>query len=445
MSSPKSRIAHDPAQSEKTPRVKRLYLQIYLTIVVILVIATVAVGLMSRFAFDAERFDDMMTVARELAVKALPPPDAPPARQQEAIDRLHDMLRIDLALYAPGGALLAAAGRQLPPPDSDAVLPVRLRGPHGAWILPLSDGRILVTGLWRGPWRPGPWVLVALLAVAFAVAVGAWPLVRRLTRRLERLKTGVEQLGEGDLGARVKIEGKDEIAALARSFNHSAGRIEELVNSHKMLLANASHELRTPLTRINMALAMSDTPANPRQREQIKADIAELDQLIEEILLASRLDAVRSTERSEEIDLLALVAEEAARDGIGVEGTSVSVQGERALLRRMVRNLIDNARYHGGDTAPEVTVNRLPGHGAQIAVRDHGPGIPEGERGRIFEPFYRLAGSAETGRGSGLGLALVRQIARHHGGEVQCRAAAGGGSVFSIVIPATESAPKPFS
>jgi two-component system, OmpR family, sensor histidine kinase RstB len=422
--------------------VKRLYLQIYLTIVVILVIATVAVGLMSRFAFDAERFDDMMTVARELAVKALPPPEAPPARQQEAVERLHDMLRIDLALYAPDGVLLAAAGRRLPPPDSDAALPIRLRGPHGAWILPLSDGRILVTGLWRGPWRPGPWVLVALLAVAFAVAIGAWPLVRRLTRRLERLKTGVEQLGEGDLGARVKIEGKDEIAALARSFNHSAGRIEELVNSHKMLLANASHELRTPLTRINMALAMSDTAANPRQREQIKADIAELDQLIEEILLASRLDAVRSTERFEEIDLLALVAEEAARDGIGVEGTSVLVHGERALLRRMVRNLIDNARYHGGDIAPQVTVNRLPGHGAQIEVRDHGPGIPEGERGRIFEPFYRLAGSAETGRGSGLGLALVRQIARHHGGEVQCRAAAGGGSVFSIVIPATESAPK---
>src|SRR5258708_10431900 len=191
-SSPKSRIAH-----EKSARVKRLYLQIYLTIVVILVIATVAVGLMSRFAFDAERFDDMMTVARELAVKALPPPDAPRARQQEAIERLHDMLRIDLALYSPGGELLAAAGRRLPPPDSEGALPVRLRGPHGTWILPLSDGRILVTGIWRGPWRPGPWVLVALLAIAFAGAVGAWPLVRRLARRPGRLKTGGVQLGEG--------------------------------------------------------------------------------------------------------------------------------------------------------------------------------------------------------------------------------------------------------
>ena len=90
---------------------RRLYLQIYLTIVVILVIATLAIGLMGRFAFDEARFDDMITVAGELAVNALPPPDAPRARQQEAIERLHDMLRIDLALYSPRGERLAAAGR----------------------------------------------------------------------------------------------------------------------------------------------------------------------------------------------------------------------------------------------------------------------------------------------------------------------------------------------
>jgi signal transduction histidine kinase len=111
----------------------------------------------------------------------------------------------------------------------------------------------------------------------------------------------------------------------------------------------------------------------------------------------------------------------------------------------MIRNLIDNARHHGGDTAPEIAVSRLPDGRARIEVRDHGPGVPESERERIFEPFYRLPGAAETGRGSGLGLALVRQIARHHGGEVQCRAAILGGSVFSIVIPASDWAPKPQS
>ena len=196
------------------------------------------------------------------------------------------------------------------------------------------------------------------------------------------------------------------------------------------------------LARIRLGIELMQERADPRRKVELAQDIAELDQLIEEILLASRLEAVRSAERSEEIDLLALAAEEAARDGIGVEGSSVFVHGERSLLRRMFRNLIDNARHHGGDTAPVIAVGRLPDGQARIEVRDHGPGVPEGERERIFAPFYRLAGSAETGRGSGLGLALVRQIARHHGGEVQCRAAEGGGSIFQIVIPATEPAAK---
>lgn len=418
---------------------RRLYLQIYLTIVAILVIATVAVGLLGRFAFDEARFEDMITVAGELAVNALPPADAPSARQQETIDRLHDMLRIDLALYSPAGTMLAAAGRPLPRADLGGPSP-RLRGFRGTWQVPLSDGRFLVTSIPRGPWRPGPWILAALAAVALAVAVGAYPLARRLTRRLERLKAGVDQLGEGELAARVKIEGKDEVAALAQSFNRSAGQIEELVRSKRMLLANASHELRTPLTRINMTIALAGEQMSPDQRDQIKADIAELDQLIEEILLASRLDAVRGPERSEEIDLLALAAEEAARDGIGVEGVSVFVRGERALLRRMIRNLIDNARRHASDAVPEVRVNRAADRRAVIEVRDRGAGIPEAERERIFEPFYRLPGSPETGKGSGLGLALVRQIARHHHGDLQCRGAEGGGSLFSIVLPSIEAA-----
>jgi signal transduction histidine kinase len=410
---------------------KRLYLQIYLTIVAILIILTVTMGVVGRFAFDRARFEAMIAAAGELASNALPPPDAPRARQQEVIDRLHEILRIDLALYGTDGILIAHAGRPLPPPEMDA--PPAASHP-GMWLVPLNDGRVIVTSVPRGPWRPGPWLIFALAGTAVAVAVGAWPLTRRLTRRLERLKAGVEQLGAGDLSARVKIEGRDEIAALAQSFNRSAGRIEELVRSHKMLLANASHELRTPLTRINMALSLANGAPDPRQREELKADIAELDQLVGEILLASRLDAVERVERSEDIDLLALAAEEAARDGIAVEGNPVFVRGERALVRRMIRNLIDNARRHGSDAAPDIKVSEIGGR-AIVEVGDRGPGVPEGERERIFSPFYRLPGSAETGRGSGLGLALVRQIARHHGGDVQCRAREGGGTLFVIALP----------
>jgi signal transduction histidine kinase len=415
---------------------RRLYLQFYLTIIAILVIFAVAAATLWRLGADDSRLEETLELAAEVATYALPPPQAPRARQQAVLEQLHRRLRADLALHARDGSLIAAAGRPLPMPRPGRTEPGWTRGRGGpAWILPLPDGRVLVTRLMRAPWRPGAWLLTALATLALAVGVGAWPVARRLTGRLERLKAGVEKLGQGDLAARVAIEGKDEIAALAASFNSAASRIDELVRSHKMLLANASHELRTPLTRINMALALAGDAIDAANRAQLKADIAELDQLIEEILLASRLDAIRAPERTEEVDVLALAAEEAARDGIGAEGTAISVRGDPMLLRRMIRNLIENARRHGGDTAPEVRVSRTPDGGALLSVRDHGPGIPEGERERVFEPFYRRPGTAESGRGSGLGLALVRQIARHHGGDVTCRGAEGGGSMFEVRLP----------
>ena len=414
---------------------RRLYLQFYLTIIAILVIFAVAAAVVWRLGADDSRFEETLELAGEVATYALPPPQAPRPRQQAVLDQLHRRLRADLALHAPDGSLIAAAGRPLPIPRPGRVEPGWQRGRGGpAWVLPLRDGRVLVTRLMHRPWRPGAWLLAALGLLALAVAAGAYPVARRLTGRLERLKAGVERLGQGDLAARVPVEGKDEIAVLAASFNNSAARIDELVRSHKMLLANCSHELRTPLTRINMALALLGDDIDPAKRELLKADVTELDQLIEEILLASRLDAVRAPERAEDVDLLALAAEEAARDGIGAEGEAISVRGDATLLRRMIRNLIENARRHGGDAAPEVRVNRQDGR-AVVSIRDHGPGIPEGERERVFEPFYRRAGSAESGRGSGLGLALVRQIARHHGGDVTCRTADGGGSVFTVTVP----------
>jgi signal transduction histidine kinase len=420
---------------------RRLYLQFYLTIVAILVIVVVTMGAMWRLGFDDSRFDDAFAVAGELVTTALPPPTASVAQQREALEHLRERLRSDLALYAPDGRLIASAGRPLPRINIQGAEPGWLRGPVGGptWLLRLSDGRSLVVALPRGPWRPGTWFLVALTAIAIAVGIGAFPVARRLTKRLERLKTSVERLGEGDLATRAKIEGKDEVAALAASFNRSAARIEELMGSHKLLLANCSHELRTPLTRINMALALLGEGMDPRLQRTLKADIQEFDQLIEEILLASRLDAVTMPERTEEVDLLALVAEEAARDSIAVEGSPVFVRADRTLLRRLVRNLIDNARRHGGDAAPEIRVDHFDGS-ATLAVRDRGPGVPAEERERIFEPFYRRAGFAESGRGSGLGLALVRQIARSHGGDVACEPVDGGGSVFTVRLPLATAA-----
>jgi len=276
---------------------------------------------------------------------------------------------------------------------------------------------LLVARVRHDHWHPGFGLFLLLALLALAVGVGAYPVVRRLTARLERLQGGVESLGAGDLSARVKVEGHDEVARLAESFNRAAARIEELVGAHKVLLANASHELRTPLARIRMAVELMKENADPKRKRDLGLDIAELDTLIDEILLASRLEVVKGLDVDEEVDLLALASEECARyEEVELGGQPVSVRGDPRLLRRMIRNLLENARRHGAPPI-EVSVCRTEG-GAELRVCDHGPGIAEAEREGVFRPFHRFEG-ARASAGAGLGLALVRQIARRHGGDAR--------------------------
>jgi signal transduction histidine kinase len=282
--------------------------------------------------------------------------------------------------------------------------------------------------------------LAAGLVVLFiAVALGAFPVVRRLTRRLEALQHGVEAFGAGALSHRVDAGGSDEVAALAASFNQAADRIEQLLRSHQSLLANASHELRSPLARLKMAVAMSSDSASPEQRERLRREIdtniAELDALVEEVLLASRLDAQAQLERDEPVDLLGLAIEEAARVGAQIESPPViaPLHGDDRLLRRAMRNLLENARRYGGDDVLLVLQDR-PGE-VELHVCDRGPGVPEAMRERIFEPFFRLPGHAEQAGGVGLGLSLVKQIVQRHGGSVRCTGREGGGSCFALTIP----------
>ena len=235
-------------------------------------------------------------LAGEMVATLLPPASEGAVAQQQAIDRLHDRLKMDIALFDKDLQRIAAVGRPLPRPRRESAGWVLGQG-GPAWAVRLPDDRWVVA---RMPGAPGP-TLVSIVgflgAIALAVAICAYPLVRRLTRRLERLQAGVEQLAAGDLAARVKIEGKDEVARLAESFNRAAVRIEELVGSHKLLLANASHELRTPLSRIRLGVEFLKEAADPMRRRELERDIAELDQLIDEILLSSRLDAVRGLDQ----------------------------------------------------------------------------------------------------------------------------------------------------
>lgn len=349
------------------------------------------------------------------------------SRQSDQVARrrfladLSNMAGLDFALFDADNRLIDAVsmgGGENFYEARGAAVGVRLR--NGAWLE--ARGFSTAEELLDRMTVIAPWGIL--------IAVVCYPLVRRLTRRLERLQSSVEALGSGDLTARVKVEGCDEVARLAKSFNGAAGKIEQLVGAHKLLLANVSHELRTPLARLRLTAELLKEAADPKRKADLEKDVTEIDALMEQILLSSRLDAAREPEIREDVDLLALAAEEGARCAESdVTGEPVTVLGDPALLRRMVRNLIDNAQKHGAPPI-EIRVNSTGGR-AVLTVTDGGEGVPAAERERIFAPFYRLRGAISEG--SGLGLALVRQIARQHGGDV--RASGMATSVIEVSLP----------
>lgn len=415
---------------------RHLYLRIYFAFVGILVVFMLLMSAAWWLLRDDDDRRSLDGIAALVSV-ALPPANAPRGELQAAVERLARDLPSRLTVRGADGALLAHAGEALPPlpPGLERSGFRRLHGAGHVALLHLPDGRWVAAKRLRPERREFGW-LFALALLAGTLAIGAYPVVRGITGRLERLRARVDTLGAGDLSARVQVEGRDEVAALARSFNDAAKRVEKLLNAQRQMLASASHELRSPLTRMRMALELLQNEAQSELHEKLTRDIAELDELIGEILLASRLEASDRIAQWETVDLLALLAEEAARTGAAIDGAPASVSGDPRMLRRMLRNLLENARRYAGGSKVEASVTR--GHEGEvlIAIEDRGPGVPEDERERIFEPFYRARGTRETGDGVGLGLALVRQIAHGHGGSVRCLSRNGGGTRFEISLPA---------
>ncbi len=445
---------------------RSLYVRIYLTVVAALALFALVSGWLVQGHLEKERIrlestqQERFAAWADLLQRTLPSAGAPPEEQAAALRDWSQRLRIPMALLDAGGQRVAVsdsylrreaegslAGRTSPIRLDDGrtlwvLRPLALRRPAAAAAVAADPGGSPLPRL--APWLPlgnlpdGGLGLAALLVVLFgAVAAGAWPVVRRLTRRLEALKRGVEAFGAGQLKQRVAEDGHDEVAALGASFNRAASRIEALLRSHQSLLANASHELRSPLARLKMAVSMAeDAPPGQREalRREIDTNIGELDALVEEVLLASRLDAAVTLDAHDAVELLALAAEEAARVQAGVHGADVRVTGDERLLRRALRNLLENARRYGGDEV-DVQVARHSDR-VEVEVADRGPGVPAAYRERIFEPFFRLPGHAEREGGVGLGLALVRQIAERHGGSVRCEPREGGGSCFTLALPA---------
>nr|WP_321167596.1 ATP-binding protein [uncultured Roseateles sp.] len=460
-------------------RMKALYLRIYLTLVVLLLAFAFGSAWLFQRHIEQERgsqetsASERMAALLELLGNALPAADAPQVQQALALEDWSQRLHLAVALDGKRGERLAsselflrreaelsqaasdgapvAAPVQLVLDDGRSLLVLRQRRPMPG--LPLRAGGDLrgmrgqpphMEPAWFQPIfgpRPNGHALLALLVLLFfGVAIGAFPVVRRLTRRLESLKQGVERFGAGNLAHRVDDQGNDEVAALAVSFNRAASQLETLLRSQQTLLANASHELRSPLARLKMAFAMLDDAGEvqrARLTAEIHTNIRELDALVEEVLLASRLDSGVSGAVAEKVDLLGMAAEESARVGAQFESepglSQLTLMGEDRLLRRAMRNLLENARRYGGD---EVLLQlSRSGTSAVVRVCDRGPGVPEPMRERIFEAFFRLPGHAEQAGGVGLGLSLVKQIAQRHGGTVRCESRPGGGSCFVLTLP----------
>ena len=405
----------------------KLYFRIYLYFLVIIVAFGIAaaVGWLA-YVHDARRIERFDAMGR-LVAQALPEDRAELAATLEQLAR---DFHVGLALYRPDLTLIASAGSPLllPPESAQARTGMHHSDAGQIMMFPLPDGRWLSAHI---SWRSRGYVIEMLVALVAFVAVAAYPLARAITRRLERLRNRVDALGAGDLSARVEVEGWDEVAALANSFNRAAARIESLVSAQRTMLASVSHELRTPLARMRVAIELLASDPRPELRERIERDVVELDNLIDELLLASRLQMAEDLDVAQPIDLLALTAEEGARVGATVTGQSMNVSGNRRLLRHLVRNLLENAQRHGAGTPIDASVD-VDDTGVTLRVCDRGPGVPESERERIFEPFYRIAARRETGLGVGLGLHLVKAIAERHGATVGYRPNESTGSCFVV-------------
>ncbi|QKV54690.1 ATP-binding protein [Comamonas antarctica] len=396
---------------------RRLYLRIWLAVVGGVAVLTLLVAWAWQTAaeFNAQQNSASAAPAREIVLRD---GNGQVLAQGLGIRRPGDPsegLRFDIAGADGTNFSLHMAPRtqrgERPPPH----------GPAAFWLRPFGF-------LWM------------LALVGLAVALGVFPIIRRLLKRLENLQRSVQRFGEGDLATRVPVHGNDELADLSRQFNASAERIEALMASQKSLLANASHELRSPLTRIRMGMElMAGGQPSPASRAEILRNVNELDQLVDEILLASRLDSREvDVGTTESVDLIGLGAEECARVDAELQLqdlAALEVPGIAKLLRRAVRNLLENARrYSQGEITLELSSD---GRCAEIRVSDQGPGVPADQRERIFEKFYRLPGASERSGGVGLGLALVRSIAERHGGSVHCEGRSDGqpGACFVLRLP----------
>ena len=385
-----------------------------------------------------------------------------PERLSHELARIHDAFGAEVTVYQSGSVLASNVDPPLEPlPRADEARLQRgsfvashrpltfaapVEGDPPAYVL--LKGNIPTPSLVRGASLLG--------AVLLALAIASIPLARAIAAPLERLGRAVRAFGAGDLSARARLRERGEVGEVAEAFDQMADRIQALLRTEKELLANVSHELRTPLARIRVALdlaAEGDLERSRRYLAEIGADLDELTQLVEDVLTAARLDLAAGRDPGTELPLrrervdgreLVLRAAERFRAAhpereleVAVDPQLPALDADPALLRRVLDNLLDNARKYSDDGARITLAGRWEDRALSVEVVDGGIGLDEADLARLFTPFFRSDRSRARGTGGvGLGLALAKRVVEAHGGRITAESAPAKGMRVRFSVPA---------
>lgn len=378
----------------------------------------------------------------------MPPSDGSPVAQA-----IKDFLVNELAL--PPSRQPRVFASPLPPP----IFPGRPRmghgpmmpgfgafGPFGAFRelqvgVPLTDGQWLsfaTTLPASGPAFSRQFLLSVAIMAAIILAVSIWA-VRRVTAPLASLSSAAERLGN-DLNAPPLAEsGTVEMRQAAHAFNTMQARLRGLIENRTRMLAAISHDLRTPLTLLRLR---AENVGDAHERDKMLATIAEMDAMIGATLQFARDEATAEQRRRTDISaLVASVVDDFADGGVAVSmepAPPVVAECRPSALKRALTNLIDNAVKYGGGARAAI---RSTPTGIEIVIDDDGPGIPEDELTRVFQPFYRVEASRsrETG-GIGLGLAIALSVVEGQGGALTLSNRPEGGLRACITLPTAVAA-----
>ncbi len=345
--------------------------------------------------------------------------------------------------YALGEAMQVRVARSSGAPRVEATMPMmhpgmRGMGPGAANFVVqvvLRDGTRVTFDSFLSPQDEGvPLRLAATLIILVGTVVAlSLVAVRWLTRPLSTLATAAESLGEDINRAPLAVAGPTEVRRAARAFNTMQSRLARFIADRTRIFAAMSHDLKTPLTRLRLRTELLD---DAELRAKFAKDVDEMESMI-----AQTLDFMRdatANEPAQPVDIMALLESlqtdyQDAGHAFELAGSAARpISGRPRALRRCLTNLIDNAIRYGQRARVEVEERA-----AELAIRvlDEGPGMPEAELERAFEPFWREASrSRETG-GTGLGLGIARNIARAHGGEVTLKNRGGGGLEATLTLP----------